>query len=321
MKILITGGSGFIGTNFHEYLENVLPEVKIINLDITKPKIEFKNSVWEKCDILNLDALKKVFSKHNPECVIHLAAETSCEPHLRLEDYRVNIEGSSNVFKAAHETSSTKIVIHTSTQFVNQTDFPLEDFLDYKPHTIYGESKVESEKILTSGTYDFKWLIIRPTNVWGKWHLRYPTEFWKVLNEGKYIHPNKKGVVRSYGYVMNICNQVMHFIENIDRLNKEIFYVGDEPILLYEWVNEFSNKLCGKNVKTVNKNLVYGLALGGDVLSKVGIRFPITTSRYRSMTTSNPAPMDKTVQEVGSKMIDWKEGVEITSKWLKDEVY
>lgn len=321
MKILITGGSGFIGTNFHEYLTDNFPEISIVNVDIVNPKKEFQNSVWEKCDILESDRLREVFSKHNPDCVIHLAAETSCEPHLKLEDYGVNIQGSENVFKAASEAASTKSFIHTSTQFINQTDFPLDDFFDYKPHTVYGESKVESEKILISGNFDFKWLIIRPTNVWGKWHLRYPTEFWKVLYDGKYVHPNKKGVTRSYGYVMNICNQVMHFIENIDRLDREIFYVGDEPILLYDWVNEFSKKLCGRKVKTVNKNVVFGLALFGDLLCKVGVKFPITISRYRSMTTSNPAPMEKTVQEVGDKMIDWKEGIEITSKWLKDEVY
>ncbi|REE01631.1 NAD-dependent epimerase/dehydratase family protein [Marinoscillum furvescens] len=321
MKILITGGSGFIGTNFHEYLLDNYPNVSIVNVDTANPKQKFKNSIWEKCDILDYGSLQLVFSKHHPDCVIHLAAETSCEPHLKLEDYAVNIQGSENVFKAASKTSSTKSLIHTSTQFVNQTDFPLNNFFEYKPHTIYGESKVESEKNLISGNYNFKWLIIRPTNVWGKWHLRYPSEFWRVLYEGKYIHPNKKGVIRSYGYVMNICNQVMHFIEHIDRLDKEVFYVGDEPILLFDWVNEFSNKLCGRDVRTVNTSVVYGLALCGDVLSSLGIKFPITSSRFRSMTTSNPAPMGKTVNEVGEKMIDWKEGIEITSKWLKDEIY
>lgn len=321
MKILITGGSGFIGTNIHEYLSENFPDIRIVNVDIVKPKIEFKNSVWEKCDILNLSVLERVFEEHKPDGVIHLAAETSCEPHLTMENYKVNIMGSSNVFETASSEQRTKFLIHTSTQFVNQFDFPLTDFYNYNPHTVYGESKIESEKLLTQNEYRFNWVIIRPTNIWGKWHLRYPTEFWKVLHEGKYIHPNKKGIIRSYGYVKNICNQIMHFVENIERLDKEIFYVGDEPLLLYDWVNEFSKELCGRKVNTVNKNLIFLMALFGDILSKLKIRFPITTSRYKSMTTSNPAPMHKTIKEIGFKNIDWKEGVRETAEWLKSDVY
>lgn len=320
MKILVTGGSGFIGTNLHEYCQENHPQIQIINVDIVPPKIQFPNSHWEDCNIMDLEKLNKVFASHHPDVVVHLAAETSCEPHLSLADYDVNIEGSANVFRTASETVATKKVIHTSTQFVNQTDFPLEDFLIHKPYTVYGESKAQSELLLINNSYDFSWVIIRPTNVWGKWHLRYPQEFWKVLKTGKYVHPNKKDVVRSYGYVENICFQIMKMIKDIERIDREIFYVGDEPIELYKWVNEFSLALRGRKVRVVPKQLVYMLAIVGDFLELFRIKFPITRSRYRSMTLSNPAPMEKTLKFAGAP-VTLKEGVKKTSEWLMKEVY
>lgn len=319
-KILVTGGSGFIGTNFQEIFKKFSGNL-IINVDLVPSKVEADHVIWEECNIMDSEKLESIFLKHQPDYVFHLAAETVTEEDFTLEDYKVNIEGAENVFNAANRTASVKGLIHTSTQFANQTDFPLKNFYDFKPHTVYGESKVASEKILIEKKYNFSWVIIRPTNVWGKWHLRYPTQFWRVLREGKYVHPDKKDVIRSYAYVGNVCDQVMHFLINIERLNKEIFYVGDEPMVLYNWVNAFSLALRGKKVRVVPKELVYFLALCGNALKLLKVNFPITTSRYRSMTLSNPAPMQKTFEEVGRPKISLEEGVRVTAEWLNNDVY
>lgn len=317
MKILITGGSGFIGSNFHEYIKNNSNEISIINVDIVKPKLNFSNSIWEKCDILDKDKLLNVANNHQPDIVIHFAAETSCEDGLALSDYTVNTQGSQNVFEVAEEVDSISTLVHTSTQFINQFDFPLKDFFNYKPHTVYGESKIISEKLLINGGYKFNWIIIRPSNIWGKWHLRYPNEFWKVLKEEKYFHPNMPNVIRSYGYVGNVCDQIYKFVNRIGDFNKQIFYVGDEPTLLYNWVNGFSLAITGKKVRTLPPIFVRLLAIFGDVLGVLKINFPITSSRYRSMTTSNPAPMEKTFKAIGKPKYGLSEGIDETVSWLR----
>ena len=180
-----------------------------------------------------------------------------------------------------------------------------------------------SEKLLINGGYKYDWVILRPTNIWGKWHPRYPTEFWKVLNERKYIHPSKHGVIRSYGYVGNLCQQIFFFMDNIREINisKKIYYVGDKPIELYDWVNSFSLAITGQNVRKVPQIIILSLAYFGTFLEKLKIQFPITISRYINMVKSNPAPMKKTLKLVEKPKYSLDQGIKITVDWLKEEVF
>jgi nucleoside-diphosphate-sugar epimerase len=163
-------------------------------------------------------------------------------------------------------------------------------------------------------------VIIRPTNVWGRWHLRYPYEFWKIVRDGKYFHPGSKVVMRSYGYVGNVCEQILKLIDLRDSqsVSKKIFYVGDEPINLYNWVNSFSLAITKKKARIVPTAVVYSLAVFGSILQKLKVSFPITISRYKSMTSENPAPMEKTIKILGCPKYSMQQGVEITTTWLSE---
>ncbi|OJJ18255.1 hypothetical protein BKI52_25880 [marine bacterium AO1-C] len=318
MKFLVTGGSGFIGTNLVEKL--IAKGAQIINVDTTAPYKKSHEKYWTKLSILDKDSLLEVFQKEQPEFVIHLAARTDTDPINKLEDYVVNTDGTNNLLEAIKSVNSVKHTIITSTQFVHQyKGFPKDD-TDYAPHTIYGESKVISEKLTRSADLKCNWTIIRPTNIWGPWHLRYPYEFWKVLAQGLYIHPGKQKVMRSYGYVGNVVHQILTILEKSPELvHQQVFYVGDAPLNLLDWVNQFSINQIGKKVKVVPRFLIKTIALTGDVLKVVGLNFPITTSRYKSMTTSNDAPMQKTFDVLGNSPISLEMGVEETIEWLKEE--
>jgi nucleoside-diphosphate-sugar epimerase len=178
---------------------------------------------------------------------------------------------------------------------------------------------VISERILRDGDYPFGWTIVRPTNIWGPWHRRYPSEFWKVLREGKYFHPGSQPVIRSYGYVGNVCDQIREIVRRREdpAINRATFYLGDRPLSLLEWVNEFSLAITRKRVRVVPRAAVFALALLGSFLARAGITFPITLSRFRSMTSDNPAPMDKTMRILGESRIGMKEGVRRTAEWLR----
>lgn len=319
-KILITGGNGFIGTNLVEAFRQAKAsaEYTVIIVDIAAPKIPLlPNEIWSNTDIMDLAALNKVFATYMPDVVIHLAALTDCDPKLVMADYIVNTQGSTHIFDMVQQYQ-VSFLMHTSTQFVHQGEgLPVSD-TDYAPHTVYGESKIVSENILRSAAYTFNWVIIRPTNIWGPWHLRYPHEFWKVLRDGKYFHPGTKKVTRSYGFVSNICFQMIALVQkrNEPAVSRQVFYVGDAPLLLFDWANKFSLAITGKKARVVPSAMVYMLALFGSGLQKIGVGFPITLSRYKSMTSDNPAPMEKTFEVLGPTKYSLDEGVQITAKWL-----
>lgn len=275
MKILVTGGSGFIGTNLTQALH--AQGVTFRNLDVVPPKDSTLSENYSYCDILDENQVMKEFSLFQPTMVVHLAAQTDTDPKLRLEDYRLNTVGTENIISAIQNTRTVERFVHTSTQFVHQMDGGPKHDEDYAPHTVYGESKVLNEKNIRSTVFDCSWTIIRPTNIWGPWHLRYPFEFWKVLAEGRYLHPGKQRVVRSYGYVGNVVHQIQRILElPVNLIDRQTFYVGDRPIDLYDWVNGFSLGQTGRPVVVMPRFVLYGLALGGELLRSVGVKFPIT---------------------------------------------
>ncbi len=316
MKYLVTGGSGFIGTNLIECLTERNDE--ILNLDIADVKLDSHRKYWSACDIMDRAKLIKIVAGFEPTHVIHLAARTDTEGKRSLEDYLVNTQGTSNLLDAIKLCGTVQRLIITSTQFVHQfKGFPKHDE-DFEPYTVYGESKMISEKLTRSANLSCSWTIIRPTNVWGPWHLRYPYEFWRVIGKGLYFHPGGAPVTRSYGYVGNIVFQMTAILDApLDTISGQVYYVGDKPLDLLEWVNCFSVKQTGKKVKILPRWMIRCLGFVGDILLLGGIKFPITSTRYLSMTSSNTAPMEKTLKTFGSPPYSLDHGVEETVNWLK----
>jgi nucleoside-diphosphate-sugar epimerase len=319
MKILITGGSGFIGTNLIDHL--LERGINFLNIDINSPSVSSQKPFWENVDILDRGALFETFDKYRPTHVIHLAARTDTDSNL-LEDYSANTTGTQNVLDAIKNQSSIKKIIITSTQFVLKPGRLPESDEDYDPHTTYGKSKVITEKMTRSSNLNCCWTLIRPTNVWGSWHPRYPKEFWNILKKGLYFHPGGKKVVRSYAYVGNVVYQIMKIFDcPPDVVNNKVFYVGDRPIQLLDWVNGFSEQITGRKARVIPGVFVRTLGYFGDLFSLVKLKFPITSSRYNSMTQDYLTPMEFTFSKLGEPPYSMKQGIEITVNWLKTEYF
>jgi nucleoside-diphosphate-sugar epimerase len=315
-RILITGGSGFIGTSLIDaFLEQ--GERDLLNLDIAATKVVTHEQFLVKCDLLNRACVLDAFQKFRPTHVVHLGGRTDMFGET-LDDYAANHVGTSNVIQAIQHTPSVERVIFTSSQFVVGPGALPKNDLDFRPHTIYGQSKVKSEEAVNAAELNCTWTIIRPTNIWGKWHPRYSNEFWLVLKQGRYVHPGGKSVRRCYGYVGTIVEQIQTILSSkAELVDRTVLYVGDAPIDLYDWTNAFSLELVGHPVRVVPRAVLRTLALIGDLVIACGGKFPIFSSRYRSMTEEYVTPMQKTFDVLGVPSITLNQGVKTTVEWLR----
>ena len=203
MRLLVTGASGFIGTNYIDFHKQ--QNCELINLDIQPPLKKEHERFFKKVDIMEPSALESAFAEFSPTHVVHMAARAECDENTTVEDgYAVNTIGTQNVLDAIKKTPSVERMIMVSTQYVaGPGRLPKHDE-DYFPHTVYGQSKVITEQLTREAGLNCTWTFVRPTNIWGPWHMRYRREAWRVINKGVYLHPGGKPVVRSYGYVGNL---------------------------------------------------------------------------------------------------------------------
>jgi len=260
-----------------------------------------------------------MLSAYEPTQIIHLAGRTDMEGKT-VDDYAANHVATGNLVAAIRYLPSVERAIFTSSQFVvGPGPLPASD-VEFRPHTIYGQSKAKSEQVIRDADLPCIWTIVRPTNVWGKWHPRYPNEFWRVLKQGRYVHPGRKGVVRSYAYVGTVVQQLRAILmASPDAVHRELFYVGDAPIDLLDWTNAFSMELVGRPVRVVPRPIVHCMAKVGDAVIAFGGNFPIFTSRYSSMTEEYLTPMQKTLDRLGVPSVDLAEGVKETVTWLRSQ--
>ena len=318
MRILITGGSGFIGTNATELFSR--EKNIILNYSLHPPLNSEQGQYWRAGDIVDLDATVAAFKEFEPDWVLHLAARADCDENTTVEKgYRANTEGTRNVLEAIRVTPSVQRAIITSSQFVCAPGrLPASD-TDYFPETVYGQSKVITEQLTRAANLPCCWTITRPTNIWGPWHMRYRREFWHVIERGLYVHPGHQSVIRSYGYVKNVIDQIRKiFAADVALVQGETFYLGDWPVDLYDWTNGFCRALTGHNVRVVPRPLMRVLALLGDIPSFVtGKPFLINSSRFRSMTIDYDTPMAQTFQLFGENPYSLEAGIKETVHWLR----
>ncbi|MEO8733299.1 MAG: NAD(P)-dependent oxidoreductase, partial [Flavobacteriales bacterium] len=314
MRLIVTGGSGFIGTNL---VQSALDKgIEVLNLDWNPPLKDAHRRWWREWDIMDLQATDTYFSEFKPTHVVHLAARTDTDVQDDINAYRQNHEGTALLLDAVKRAPSIERLIVTSTQFVCEAGYQPNDELDFKPFTLYGETKRLCELATRNAELSCVWSIIRPTTIWGPWSLRYRDVLFKVMRRGLYFHPGRTKVIRSYGYVGNVVWQIERIlVASADVVNGKVFYVGDEPMDLRTWVEAISEDLVHKPVRYIPTWIVKSLAYVGDMFKIVGLPFPISSGRFRSMTSDYVTPMNKTIAALGQAPFSLQEGVHAMVTW------
>lgn len=314
-KILLTGASGFIGTNLLEDLLN--KGYKVRNIDFNTPKIPERKPLWDNVDITQYAPFEKAVLEFNPDYIIHLAARTDLDGKT-LEDYDANITGVENILKIVHKLLNLKKIIITSSKFVMRNGYKIKSQHDYCPHTKYGESKVETEIRVWGNEPQCDWCIIRPTSIWGPWFGVPYRNFFDMVMRHMYFHIGHIKCHKTYGYVGNAIYQIeqLLFNETSDQDNK-VFYIGDEPVYeINEWADEIANAI-GFKVPTMSVWFVKCLAKFGDFLELFDIQFPMQSFRFGNMTNDSTNDMANTYQIAPDMPYTRLEGTKATIDWIR----
>jgi nucleoside-diphosphate-sugar epimerase len=316
LKILITGGSGFIGTNILQYFMN--KNIEVLNIDISSPKNIKYESVWRKIDICDFLPFNKIVNSFNPDYIIHLAARTDLNGKT-LDAYSANTIGVENLLKVSRQLSNLRKIIITSSQLVCNAEYKPKNQFDYHPTTVYGESKVITEKNVWNNEPNCDWAILRPTSIWGEWFGIPYRNFFDMVISRHYFHFGKKSATKTYGYIGNTIYQIekILFSDTSDKNNK-IFYLGDNPPTnIEEWASEIANILNYKII-TVPYWFIFIAAICGDLLKQLKISFPMTTYRLHNMITDNIVDLSRTISLAPEIPYTRIQGIQRTLNWLKE---
>lgn len=314
-RVLVTGGSGFIGSEVARLLLKKGSEVA--NLDFKPPTWPEHRPCWRDCDVRDAGGVRRVMAAFNPHYVLHLASDVDVSL-TRLEEFKSTIDGTRNVIAAAQRLSRLRRFIHVSTQLVVTPGVRPKGETDFQPHTLYGEAKALSEAIVRASTVA-DWLILRPTIIWGPRHPSFGNAIWKYLANGRYLHPSTtEPIQKCYGYVRNTAEQMIAFLEaDLSKTSKRVFYLGDGSVDHDLWADGFARAFTGEPAKRAPKQVLWVLGSAGEILRVVGIRFPMDMGRYFRMTTPAEIDMEPTFKMVGRPSIPMAQGIKETVAWLE----
>ncbi|MEN6328047.1 MAG: NAD(P)-dependent oxidoreductase [Syntrophomonas sp.] len=317
-KIVITGGSGFIGTNLMDFYIN--DGIEVVNIDIKKPRKSAHNDFWREADINDIDTLRKIFDEVNPDFVFHLAARTDLDGK-HIDDYITNTGGLQNVIVVCKNIKHLQRVVFASSKLVCKNGYIPKDDHDYCPDTAYGESKVEGEKrVAAMRDSNFSWVIVRPTSIWGPWFEIPYRNFFNTIRKGLYIHPKGVRSQKTYGFSGNTIFQLNKIMLAPDHVvDKKILYLGDyEPIEVKNWGDLISEELNVRKPVEVPLFFLEILARLGDTFKHYGVKsFPYSSFRLNNILAETAFDLSELKALCGATPFSLSDGIKITVDWLK----
>ena len=225
-KILVTGGAGFIGSEFvrqgvkRGYRLFVIDALSYAG-DLTRIKEVSKDIHFEKTDICAKEKLEIIFKREKFDSIVHFAAETHVDRSLKDNTpfIRTNILGTQHLIDLSLKYG-VKTFAHISTDevygqslkgFFKETD-PL------KPRNPYAVTKASGELLVQAAIHSFNFpaIIIRPANNYGPWQFPeklIPVVISKSLNDQRVPVYGKGHQIREWLHVADCANGVFQILE------------------------------------------------------------------------------------------------------------
>ena len=311
-KILLIGGSGFIGSA-------IQAKLRLLKVDFLNSDIQSKSTLnqFEFIDLMDRQSISRCLALCKPDMVINLASRTD-DNGESVFDYRVNFSGLANLIHEIEYFNREIQLVHFSTQYVVAPEFSLSPTSNARPYTTYGESKAIGELILQNCQLP-NWTIIRPTAVWGEKHPSYPSVLWPLMQKRLVVQP-KIEVKRSYINVHTLVEQLVRIIElPRESIRHKTLYIGNTPGDPSLLMDAFSIELTGKRIPKIPVPILQAILKISLILRALGIKVPFDSTRFEIMTQDYFVDIETTLNLIGPTEENIEERVKETIHWFRNE--
>ena len=268
MKILVTGGAGFIGSHIVEYLVQRGDSVTVVD-NLNTGKIENLKSVFKKINFAQIDirdfkVLKNLME--NIDGIFHQAAMASVQDSFRIPEkfHDVNVNGTENIFKIAKEFGIKVVYASSSSVYGDTSILPTTESDEKRPINPYAKTKLEKDKLAEQYAKNgLKVIGLRYFNVFGprqsKEYAGVIKLFLERIQQGLPPLVNGDGLqIRDFVYVDDVVNANILSMES--DIDFEFFNIGTGTTISILDLANIIIKFSGLKIKPIHRP-----ALPGDV--------------------------------------------------------
>lgn len=274
-NILITGGTGFVGSHLANYLSKNNDNKILVLCRSLRKESTFKSLELDKKKNIDLIVsnigdsyvfeLHRILLRFNIDTIYHLAAETIVSNAAKspVDTYRTNVLGTVNLLEAVRKVENKKIsvLVMSSDKAYGSGELPYEENQVLNGLDIYSSSKVCEDVIARTyaNEYGMNVVVARPCNIIGEYDTnssRIIPQFVKVYKEGGKLVINKttSGQVREYIYVEDLVKALTLLVENIDKTRGQAYNISSGDVYSVDEILEIFKKITGfSNIEYVIK--------------------------------------------------------------------
>jgi len=317
-KILITGGTGFIGSHLAELLSK--KNFKVTVFDRYNPiyslgnlkNSQLKNKInFIFGDLRDYDSVNKAVKENN--IIIHLAALIGIpySYYSPLAYLKTNMEGTYNILESVKNNKKKKLIVTSTSEVYGSADYiPIDETHPLKPQSPYSASKIAADNLALSYYHSFKTpvIILRPFNTFGPRQSEraiIPTIINQILrSKNNTIFLGNLYPKREFNFVDDVCKAYLKILKS--KNYGEVFNVGNGYEISMKELALLISKIMNRKIK-------------------------IKKSKIRIRTKSSEVDLLKSDNRKIKEIIKWQpeyhgrkgliKGLEKTIKWFLDNPY
>ncbi|MEM2021582.1 MAG: SDR family NAD(P)-dependent oxidoreductase [Zestosphaera sp.] len=300
MRVLVTGGAGFIGHNIALHLIREGYDVVVVDNVERSSEHVLKKLSEHGVPVVRADV--RSFSRYGSfEVVVHAAAYVSVEESVRepLKYIENNVLGTARVGYECAMRTLKLIYLSSAAVYGEPVRIPVDEEHPTHPLSPYGLSKLQGEEVLKNfaRVYGLKFVVLRLFNVYGPWqnpaYAGVITNFIeRVLRDEPPIIYGDGEQTRDFIYVKDVARVVKFFVKN-NVFNNETYNIGSgTPTSIRE--------LAGTIIKLFNKNLspIYTSPRLGDIRHSIA-----DISKIKKLTNFQPTPLEEGLRSTLKEML------------------